>query len=138
VKLRVLQVLFGIAVFLMFFRFGGPALIFGTSGPGPFGNPWVTQTGAATLLLDADLRFFGAMMIGIGVIFLWAIAKPQASRPVITILAGAVLVGAIARIYARITLGDPGTAGTVPVVIEVVLPILLFALLPFISKDRRE
>jgi uncharacterized protein YjeT (DUF2065 family) len=138
VKLRVLQVLFGIAAFLMFFRFGGPALIFGTSGPGPFGNPWVTQTGAATLLLDADLRFFGAMMIGIGVIFLWAIAKPQASRPVITILAGAVLVGAAVRICARITLGDPGTAGTIPVVIEVVLPILLFALLPFVSKDRRE
>ncbi|HEX4598403.1 MAG TPA: hypothetical protein VH278_11490 [Burkholderiaceae bacterium] len=53
-------------------------------------------------------------------------------------LAGAVLVGAAARICARITLGDPGTAGTIPVVIEVVLPILLFALLPFVSKDRRE
>jgi hypothetical protein len=35
-------------------------------------------------------------------------------------------------------LGDPGTAGTVPVVIEMVLPILLFALLPFVSKNRRD
>jgi len=50
---------------------------------------------------------------------------------VITILAGAVLVGALARIYARVTFGDPGTAGTIPVVIELVLPILLFALLRF-------
>jgi hypothetical protein len=60
-KRRILQVLFAIAGLLMFFRFGGPALIFGTTGPGPFGNPWLTQGKAATLLLDADLRFFGAM-----------------------------------------------------------------------------
>jgi hypothetical protein len=33
-KRRVLQVLFGIATFLMIFRFGGPALIFGTPGRG--------------------------------------------------------------------------------------------------------
>ena len=138
VKLRVLQVLFAIAVFLMFFRFGGPALLFGTTGPGPFGNGWLTDTGAPTLLLDADLRFFGAMMIGIGVIFVWAIARPEASRPVVTILAGAVLVGAAARITARVMLGDPGTAGTIPVVIEVALPILLFVLLPFASKNRRD
>jgi hypothetical protein len=47
----------------MFFRFGGPALIFGATGPGPFGNRWLLDGKAATLLLDADLRFFGAMMI---------------------------------------------------------------------------
>jgi len=46
-----------------------PALIFGATGPGPFGNRWLLDGKAATLLLDADLRFFGAMMIGLGFIF---------------------------------------------------------------------
>ena len=136
-KRRVLQVLFAIAGFLMFFRFGGPALIFGTTGPGPFGNPWLTQGKTATLLLDADLRFFGAMLIGLGVVFCRAISKMEASRSVIYILAGAVALGAAARIYARITYGDPGTAGTVPVVIEVALQILIILLQYRLAKDSK-
>jgi len=63
-KRMVLQTLLGVAGLLMFFRFGMPALIHGATGPGPFGNPWLTQGATATSLLDADLRFFGAMMIG--------------------------------------------------------------------------
>jgi hypothetical protein len=65
------------------------------------------------------------MMIGIGVIFFWTILKAEALAAVIYILACAVAVGAAARIYARIKYGDPGTAGTIPIAIEVVIPILL-------------
>lgn len=130
-----LQILLAIGGLLMFFRFGGPALIFGATGPGPFGNRWLTESKAATLLLDADLRFFGAMMIGIGIIFVWAIWRVEALGSVIYILASAVALGAAARIYARITYGNPGTAGTIPVVIEVIIPILLILLRYFVGKD---
>ena len=57
----VLQVLLGISGLLMLFRFGAPALIFGATGPGPLGNRWLAEGNTATLLLDSDLRFFGAM-----------------------------------------------------------------------------
>jgi len=127
-KRIVLQILLGMSGLLMFFRFGGPALIFGATGPGPFGNRWLLDGKAATLLLDADLRFFGAMMIGLGFIFFLMIWKLEVYRPLIYVLACAVAVGAAARIYARITYGNPGTAGTIPVVIEVVLPIFLIVL----------
>lgn len=123
-----LQVLLGIGGLLMLFRFGLPALMFGTTGPGPFGNRWLMPGQAATLLLDSDLRFFGAMMIGIGLVFFWAIRKVEVLGPVIYILAGAVALGAAARIYARVRYGDPGTAGTIPVVIEIVIPVLLILL----------
>jgi len=122
----------------MFFRFGGPALIFGATGPGPFGNRWLSAGGCATLLLDADLRFFGAMMIGLGVIFFWAIARVEALGSVIYILACAVAVGAAARIYARIQYGNPGTAGTIPVLIESVIPIFLVLLRYFVGKDAKK
>lgn len=122
-KRMVLRIVLGISGLLMLFRFGGPALIFGATGPGPFGNRWLLEGKSATLLLDADLRFFGAVMIGIGVIFFWAISKLEALGSAIYILACAVALGAAARIYARITYGDPGTAGTIPVAIEVVIPI---------------
>src|SRR5215831_9248527 len=108
----------------MFFRFGGPALVFGATGPGPFGNRWLAHGNSATLLLDADLRFFGAMMIGIGAVLFWAISRVQAFAPVVYFLACAIAVGAAARIYARIVYGDPGTAGTIPIILETTLPVL--------------
>jgi len=121
----------------MLFRFGTPALLFGASGPGPFGNRWLAPGATATLLLDADLRFFGAMMIGIGIIFFWAIAKLEALGAVIYILASAVALGAGARIYARVMYGNPGTAGTIPVVIEAVIPICLVLLRYYVGKDLK-
>ena len=134
-KRIVLQIFLGLSGLLMLFRFGTPALIFGATGPGPFGNRWLTPGTTATLLLDADLRFFGAMMIGIGLLFFWAIAKVEALGSVIYILASAVALGAAARIYARITYGNPGTAGTIPVLIEAVIPIFLVLLRYYVGKD---
>jgi len=80
VKRIVLQILLGVSGLLMFFRFGGPALIFGATGPGPFGNRWLLDGRTATLLLDADLRFFGAMMIGLGFIFFLTTSKLEVYR----------------------------------------------------------
>ena len=132
-----LQILLAFGGLLMLFRFGGPALMYGATGPGPFGNRWLTERGA-TLLLDADLRFFGAMMIGLGVIFFWMILKAEALGSVIYILACAVALGAAARIYARIKFGNPGTAGTIPVVIEAIIPILLILLRYYVGKDSKK
>ena len=136
-KRIVLQIFLGLSGLLMLFRFGTPALIFGATGPGPFGNRWLAPGATATLLLDADLRFFGAMMIGIGLIFFWAIAKLEALGSVIYILASAVALGAGARIYARVMYGNPGTAGTIPVVIEAVIPICLVLLRYYVGKDLK-
>ena len=72
-----------------------------------------------------DLRFFGAMMIGLGFIFFLMIWKLEVYRPLIYVLACAVALGAAARIYARITYGNSGTAGTIPMVIEVLLTLFL-------------
>ena len=63
------------------------------------------------------------------------ISKLEVYRPLIYVLACAVAVGAAARIYARITYGNPGTAGTIPVVIEMVLPIFLIVLSYLDGKD---
>jgi hypothetical protein len=133
-----LQILLGIGGLLMFFRFGGPALVFGATGPGPFGNPWLGEGKTATLLLDADLRFFGAMMIGIGVVLFRAIYRIQALASVVYILAGAIAVGAATRIYARLVYGDPGTAGTIPIVLETTLPVLIVLLQYSIVKDSKD
>jgi hypothetical protein len=134
-KRFVLQILLALSGLLMLFRFGTPALIFGATGPGPFGNRWLASGTTATLLLDADLRFFGAMMLGIGVIFFWAIAKLETLGSVIYILASAVAVGAAARIYARVTYGSPGTAGTIPIVLETLIPIFLVLLRYLVGRD---
>lgn len=133
-----LRILLAIGSLLMFFRFGGPALIFGTTGPGPFGNRWLTDGKGATLLLDADLRFFGAMMIGIGVILVLVIFRIQALASVVYVLSCAIGLGAAARIYARIVYGDPGTAGNIPIVLETTLPVLIALLQYHVAKESKE
>jgi uncharacterized protein YjeT (DUF2065 family) len=133
-----LQVLLAISGLLMFFRFGGPALIFGATGPGPFGNRWLAEGTTATRLLDADLRFFGAMMLGLGVILFWMMTRIEASGPLIYIPSVAVAVGAAARIYARSHYGNPGTAGTIPIVIESVIPIMLILLRYYVGRDAHK
>ena len=137
-KRILLQIFLGFSGLLMLFRFGIPALIYGATGPGPFGNRWLAPGTTATLLLDADLRFFGAIMIGIGFVFFWTIAKVETLGSVIYILACAVAVGAAARIYARITYGNPGTAGTMPVIIEAVIPIFLVLLRYYVGRDVKK
>src|SRR5262249_27094903 len=122
----------------MLLRFGGPALIFGATGPGPLGNRWLEEGATATLLLDADLRFFGAMMIGIGIIFFWTISRVEVPGPLIYILAGAVALGAAARVYALVVYGSPGIAGVIPIVIEVVTPICIASLRYYVAKDVKK
>jgi len=78
------------------------------------------------------------MMLGIGLIFFWAIAKLETLGSVIYILASAVAVGAAARIYARITYGNPGTAGTIPVVLETVIPIFLILFRYLVGKGLKK
>jgi hypothetical protein len=75
------------------------------------------------------------MMIGIGVMFFWVIVRVEALGSVIYVFAASVALGAAARIYARVTYGSAGTAGTIPVVIEVLIPILLISLRYYIGKD---
>ena len=137
-KRLILQILLALSGLLMLFRFGTPALIYGATGPGPFGNRWLASGTTVTPLLDADLRFFGAMMLGIGLIFFWTIPKLETLGSVIYILASAVAVGAGARIYARITYGNPGTAGTIPVVLEAVIPVFLVLLRYLVGKDLKK
>ena len=134
-KRIVLQILLGVSGLLMLLRFGAPALIFGASGPGPLGNRWLVEGNTATLLLDSDLRFFGAMMLGLGAIFFWTISRVEAFGSVIYILACAVALGAAARIYGRIVYGNPGAAGTIPMVIEAVIPFLLILLRYYVGLD---
>jgi hypothetical protein len=133
-----LQILLGMAGLLMLFRFGIPALLFGATGPGPLGNRWLEEGTTATLLLDADLRFFGAVMIGVGIIAFWTISKVGTLGPLIYILAGTVEFGAAARIYALITYGNPGTAGIIPIVIEGISPILIVLLQYNVAKDVKK
>jgi len=78
------------------------------------------------------------MILGLGVIFFWMIARIEASGPLIYILSVAVAVGAAARIYARIAYGSAGTAGAIPIAIESIIPILLIPLRYYVGKDTQK
>jgi hypothetical protein len=62
----------------------------------------------------------------------------EAFAQVVYILACAIAVGAAARIYARIVYGDPGTAGTIPIILDTTLPILIVLLQYYVVKEGEE
>lgn len=109
----------------MFFRFGGPALLFGATGPGPFGKTWIEVGQKGTPLLDADIRFFGALMLGIGLIMLSMMRDVKKHTVLLRIVAGSVFLGALARIYSLFAIGSAGVSGTIPIVIELTGPVVL-------------
>ena len=78
------------------------------------------------------------MLLGLGVLFFWTILRVEALGSVIYILACAVALGAAARVYARTTYGNPGTAGRIPVVIESVIPFFLILLRYYVGKDAKQ
>lgn len=124
-KKTVYRVLLGLSAGLMFFRFGGPALLYGATGPGPVGRTWVDAGHEATRLLDADMRFFGALVLGIGIIMLWMMRDIERHTTLLRLIAGAVFLGGAARVYALITYGSAGGAGAIPIAIELSVPIAL-------------
>lgn len=125
-KRKILTVLMIIGASLLFFRMGGPAAIFGTTGLGTFGPEYFNADGTATALLDADFRFFGVLLVGLGFIFLWALRDVEARSRLINILCVMVFVGASARVYSYFVIGNPGQSGIIPILIEFPLAISVF------------
>ena len=57
-------------------RFTVPAFVGGSAG-GPFGDPWLTDPTAGTLLLDSDLHYWGVLCAVVG-----SVARPSTCQPI--------------------------------------------------------
>ena len=106
-------------------RFAVPALI-GASAGGPFGEPWLRDPRAGTLLLDSDIHYWGVTCASIAVLFAVASADVVRHRLAVDIVMGGALAGGIIRTAELIFVGTLPLPGLVAMVLEYAFPIAWF------------
>ncbi|MEV0246099.1 DUF4345 domain-containing protein [Nocardia sp. NPDC050712] len=90
------------------------------------GNDSVPDMGDAGVTADSQSRFFGAIFVGYGLAWIWAVRRTPIAVDAIRWLAGIFLLGAFARLVSVAVHGWPHWFQIVLTVIEFVLPPVFF------------
>jgi hypothetical protein len=106
-------------------RFAVPALVFASSG-GPFGEPWLHDRQAGTLLLNSDIRYWGVTCASAAALFVVASTDIARYRVAIDIIMAGALVGGAIRTAELIVVGPHPLPGLVAMVLEYAFPVAWF------------
>ena len=77
---------------------------------------------------EGEHRFFAALLLCYGLAFLWCVPAIETKRTPLKLLAGAFLVGGLARLASVAISGPPNAFYSAMLVIELALPVALFIL----------
>lgn len=97
----------------------------------------VPGTGPATATIDSRERFFSAIFFGYGLAWIWAARQSPISATLIRVLAGVFLLAGTGRVLSVLTVGWPHWLQTSEAVLELVLPLVFFALAGADEKAAR-
>ncbi|MBF6544464.1 DUF4345 domain-containing protein [Nocardia brasiliensis] len=86
----------------------------------------IPDMGSSGVTADSQTRFFGAIFLGYGVVWIWAARQRPIPATAIRWLAGIFLLGAVGRFISIAVYGWPHWFQIVLTAIEVVLPPLYF------------
>ncbi|MFQ6328249.1 DUF4345 domain-containing protein [Nocardia sp. CWNU-33] len=93
-----------------------------------FGIDGIPDMGSSGVTADSQTRFFGAIFVGYGVVWIWAARQSPISAVAIRWLAGIFLLGAVGRGISLAVYGWPHWFQIVLTAIELVLPPVFFVL----------
>lgn len=99
------------------------------------GEAAVPDMGPAAATPDSQSRFFGAVFVGYGLAWIWAVRGPVIDTRAVRRLAGIFLLGALGRFLSLAVYGWPHPFILVLTALEVLLPPLYIRLA--ILEDRR-
>ena len=77
---------------------------------------------------EGEHRFFAALLLSFGFAFLWCARDIDRKRRPLDFLAGTLLLGGVARLASIAVSGPPNAFYSVMLVIELVVPLALFAM----------
>jgi hypothetical protein len=106
-------------------RFAVPALMYASAG-GPFGEPWLRDRHMGTLLLDSDIRYWGATCASIAALFAIASFDVVRHRLAVDVVMAGALAGGIIRTIELFTVGVHPLPGIVAMILEYAFPIAWF------------
>jgi Domain of unknown function (DUF4345) len=103
-------------------RFAIPALMHASAG-GPFGEPWLHDRQAGTLLLNSDIRYWGVTCASIAALFAFASFDIGRHRLAVDIIMAGALAGGVIRTFELLFVGVHPLPGLVAMIFEYAFPI---------------
>jgi hypothetical protein len=103
-----------------------------------FGTATIIGGGPVNATIDSDLRFYALLLVAYGLTFVWCAADITQRRQVVNVLGAVFFAGGLARLLAWTVTGEPNWfyIGMIPV--ELVIPLVNYALIRQISHPRRD
>lgn len=78
------------------------------------------------IILDSNLRFYGGLSIGLGIIIFWIIPSIEKQQTIFRLISLMILIGGIGRVISMIMVGNPSTPFIIFTLLELLFPLLIF------------
>lgn len=96
----------------------------------------VPGEGSAGATVDSRERFYAAIFIGAGLAWIWVARQSPIPAAAVRWLAAIFLLGGLGRILSLVIYGEPQSFQLVLAVLEIVLPLVFFALADADQKEH--
>lgn len=104
--------------------FGAVAVVFGSLGV-VAGVDGVLDGGSATASLDSEFRYFAAWYVCAGVLLLKSARHVETEGVLLRVIAGALFLGALGRLFSFVEVGRPSTFAVVLMSIEFTVAVVV-------------
>jgi hypothetical protein len=102
-----------------------------------FGTSTIIGGGSVNATIDSDMRFYALLFAAYGLTFVWCAVDIEERGRVANILGAIFFAGGLARLLAWAATGQPNWFYVVMILVELIVPLVNWALIRRVSGSRR-
>jgi hypothetical protein len=102
-----------------------------------FGTSTIIGGGSVNATIDSDMRFYALLFAAYGLVFVWCAVDIADRGRVANILGALFFAGGLARLLAWAATGQPNWFYVVMILVELIVPLVNWALIRRVSDTRR-
>jgi hypothetical protein len=103
-----------------------------------FGTSTIIGGGSVNATIDSDMRFYALLFAAYGLVFVWCAVDIAERGRVANVLGAIFFAGGLARLLAWTATGQPNWFYVVMIPVELIVPLVNWALIRQVSDSRRD